>query len=89
MFRLGALSEEGRGVPQDSGEAIVWYERAADAQHLGAMRRLGAVYEEGVLVSPDAAKARFWRDAAERAASARAGEASVAPQDKGPPEGGP
>ena len=53
------------------------------------MRRLGAVYEEGVLVSPDAAKARFWRDAAERAASARAGEASVAPQDKGPPGGGP
>jgi TPR repeat protein len=88
MFRLGAFSEEGRGVAQDSAEAIFWYERAAGAQHLGAMRKLGAVYEEGVLVSPDAAKARFWREAAEREASARAG-GGVAPEEKGPPEGGP
>jgi TPR repeat protein len=91
MFRLGALAEQGRGIAQDSAEAIVWYKRAADAQHLGAMRRLGAVYEEGVLVSPDAAKARFWREAAAKEAGARAGVATggVAPQEKGPPEGGP
>ena len=60
---------EGRGVERDDRLAVVWFQKAADQDSLGAKNNLGYMYEEGRGVLQDyAAAARLYE------ASARQGD---------------
>ena len=62
----------GEGPAADTEAAADWLERAADAGHLGAMRRLVEVYRRGLMgQAPDPARAAHW---AERYAAIRGTE---------------
>ena len=60
QFNLAYLYGEGRGVPQDRGQALAWYRKAADQGHTGAQTNLGAAYEAGHGVEQDFAQAADW-----------------------------
>ena len=51
---------DGHGVPQDYGEAIQWYRRAADQGHAGAQVSLGLMYFDGRGVPQDFVQAHLW-----------------------------
>ena len=58
---------EGKGVPQDYTQAIVWYRKAAEQGNARAQFTLGWMYVEGKGVSRDYAQAAVWyRKAAEQ-----------------------
>lgn len=50
--RVAAMYLDGRGTPQDAGEAATWYTRAARYDPLAALA-LGRMYEAGTVVNPD------------------------------------
>jgi TPR repeat protein len=65
QFNLAKAYEQGKGVPQDDAQAMLWLKRAADNGYKPAMRYLSQVYTRGLLgqrVSADAA--RQWSDKA-------------------------
>ncbi len=63
-FNIGLMYFKGEGVPQDYGQARVWFEKAA-AQGLGeAQYNLGAMLEQGLGTEKNAAKAKSWYEKA-------------------------
>jgi hypothetical protein len=63
--KLGGIYAHGLGVPQDDGEAVKWFRRAADQNDSGAQNDLGVQYELGLGVAHDDAQAaRLYRSAA-------------------------
>ncbi|HSD59370.1 MAG TPA: tetratricopeptide repeat protein [Burkholderiales bacterium] len=75
-YQLGLMYLEGRGVPQDPGKAIDYFEEAAepwlvrDQHKLGfaeAQYQLGLIYGDGSGIAPDGEAAERWfRRAAEQ-----------------------
>jgi uncharacterized protein len=64
---LGVMYVEGKGVSQDSDEAIRWFRKAADQGLAEAQTNLGWMYVEGKSVSQDYAEAAKWfRNAADQ-----------------------
>jgi localization factor PodJL len=59
-FEVGARLAEGRGIPQDLKQAVVWYQRSAAQGFAAAQYRLGSMYERGLGVAADLGKARIW-----------------------------
>jgi TPR repeat protein len=57
---LGALYENGRGVPRDLAQAIAHYRRAADQGEPLAMNNLGRAYRDGRGVARSRTKAIAW-----------------------------
>jgi TPR repeat protein len=57
---LGILYEEGLRGPQDSVQAVLWYEKAAAQGNANAQVRLGALYEAGKGVPQDIVQAYKW-----------------------------
>jgi TPR repeat protein len=67
QLNLGFLYYEGKGVPRDYAQAIVWLRKAAEQGNAEAQLSLGAAYEMGKGVQQDDAEAAAWyRKAAER-----------------------
>ena len=67
QFSLGAMYENGEGVPKDVAQAVSWYRRAAEQGVASAQNNLGAMYYRGDGVPKDAAQAVSWfRKAAEQ-----------------------
>ncbi len=67
QYNLGSLYEDGRGVPQDSAQAAVWYRKAAEQGDADAQFNLGVLYDNGIGVPQDYAQAAVWyRKAAEQ-----------------------
>ena len=60
QFRLAALYQAGRGVPQDDVSAFKWTRAAAVQGHLEAQAQLGALYQMGRGVERDDKEARLW-----------------------------
>lgn len=66
LHNLGILFLEGRGVEQNTGQAVSLLERAAELGSVSSALELAGLYEAGRLVPQDAAKAAEWyRQAAE------------------------
>lgn len=64
---LGALFEQGKGVPKSYATAAKWYARAAKQGNVTAEDNLGFLYDHGLGVQQDAAAAAKWyRKAAEQ-----------------------
>jgi len=57
MERLGTFYEKGEGVPQDHGEALKWFEKAADAGDKWAAISAAHYYREGLVTPKNPAKA--------------------------------
>lgn len=67
MFELAHYYRLGLGVAADADAARAWYERAAQAGHIGAMTMLVDVYSEGRLgAAPDPTRAEGWAARARR-----------------------
>lgn len=79
LFDLARDFAQGRGVEPDQGEARRWYERAAEAGHVGAMRALAEKLHYGAFGTPPEPRlAGVWRA---RAAAAVAGLPEAAPPE--------
>jgi len=57
---LGAMYEEGKGVPQDYTEAVKWYRLAADQGVAPPQHNLGRMYATGRGVPQDYVQAHMW-----------------------------
>lgn len=67
QFNIGAIYEEGLGVPKDPSEAAGWYGLAAGQGHAQAQYNMGALYADGRGVPRDDARAAvWWRKAADQ-----------------------
>ena len=67
QFNLALMHDNGRGVPQDFGEAAAWYHKAAEQGHAAAQYNLGVSYGMGQGVPQDDDQAVVWfRKAAEQ-----------------------
>ena len=60
QFQLGLAFYFGKGVSQDSEEAVKWWRRAAEQGHAQAQYNLGVSYHEGKGVVQDDAEAAKW-----------------------------
>lgn len=60
QFNLGAIYDNGDGVPEDDAEATKWYRLAADQGHKHAQFNLGVMYANGEGVAENAAEAATW-----------------------------
>jgi len=60
QFNLGFMYHEGKGVPQDSKEALKWYRLAADRGDPAAQFNLGVMYDKGDGVPQDDKEAIQW-----------------------------
>lgn len=52
MYQVGVLYETGDGVEQSYDEALFWYQKAAEQNHLEAMNAIGWFYRKGLSVPP-------------------------------------
>lgn len=67
QHNLGVMYDYGRGIPQDSTQALKWYRRAAGQGIPEAQHNLGLMYAYGQGVPPDFPEAAKWyRRAAEQ-----------------------
>lgn len=60
MFRLADSYAKGAGLPQDDGEALAWYQRAAGLGHVQAYVALGLMFSDGLAFVPDYVVANDW-----------------------------
>jgi len=60
QFNLGLLYYDGKGVPQDFGQAAVWFERSAEKDYPKAQRNLGEMYASGQGIKRDYVQAYKW-----------------------------
>jgi TPR repeat protein len=60
MFNIGLMYYDGHGVPQDFGQAAVWFERSAEKDYAKAQRDLGEMYAVGKGVRRDYVQAFKW-----------------------------
>ena len=66
QFSIAFLYMSGKGVNQDTTEAVKWYRRSAEQGNLSAQTNLGVLYETGQGVDKDFSEAIKWyRSAAE------------------------
>jgi TPR repeat protein len=60
QYNIARLYYQGKGVPQDFGEAARWYRRAASRGELYAQFFLGVMFASGKGVPQDYSAAAFW-----------------------------
>lgn len=59
-FEVAARMAEGRGMPQDFAQAVIWYERSATRGFAPAQYRLASMYERGLGTAADLEAAKLW-----------------------------
>lgn len=72
QWMLGQALLTGSLGTTDEGEAVRWFQLAADQGHALAQRDLGLLYEQGQGVTQDTLEAFFWYSLASRQDSGRA-----------------
>ena len=60
QFNLGAMYDNGKGVPEDDAEAVKWYRLAAKQGNAKAQLNLGVMYDNGEGVPEDDVQAYAW-----------------------------
>ena len=66
-MRLAGAYYKGEGVHQDYGEAVKWYQKAAEQGDSGSQYRLGVMYENGEGVAQDYVASYIWYHLASQA----------------------
>ena len=60
-YKLGeAYSSGDLGLPEDETQAIIWYRKAGEQDHVAAQRALAKRYQDGIGVPKDTAEALKW-----------------------------
>ncbi len=60
QYRMGQLLDYGKGVVQDSKQALLWYYKAAAQNHLRAEYNIALIFLQGRGVSKDYPRAVYW-----------------------------
>ena len=60
QVELGRMYMDGRGVPQDASQGVMWLGKAAEQGHPYAQYILGVLYSQGSSVPKDERKALSW-----------------------------
>ncbi|WP_455204495.1 tetratricopeptide repeat protein, partial [Kaarinaea lacus] len=60
QFDLAARYISGEGVTADLTTAALWYEKAAEQNHVEAQFKIGEMYKNGIGVETDKQKAQLW-----------------------------
>lgn len=60
QFNLGAMYDNGEGVPEDDKEAVKWFRLAAEQGDANAQSNLGVMYDNGRGVPEDNIMAYMW-----------------------------
>jgi len=60
MYNLGNVYAKGVGLPIDDGEALAWYQKAAEKGYTAAYLALGQMYSDGAAFLPDFVTAFEW-----------------------------
>ena len=60
QVNLGAMYDQGEGVPEDDAEAVKWYRLAAGQGYAEAQHNLGLMYVQGRGVPEDDVLAYHW-----------------------------
>ena len=81
QFNLGAMYDDGEGVPQDYAEAERWYRLAATQGYAEAQNNLGAMYANGRGVPQDDVLAHMWLNLAAAKSTGEDRERFVAGRD--------
>jgi TPR repeat protein len=66
MNNLGVLYDQGKGLEEDPGRALYWFERAARAGHPAGMSNYGRMLESGRGIAENPQEAAKWFDRAAR-----------------------
>jgi TPR repeat protein len=67
QYLLGTFSRDGTGGKKDNAEAVRWFRKAADKEHVFAMSSLAWMYQQGRGVQKDDKQAvRWYRQAADK-----------------------
>ena len=66
QYIIGAMYQNGDGVPQDYKTAAKWFRRAADQGHITAQNDLGTLYANGWGVPRNFSEAFKWVKKADR-----------------------
>jgi TPR repeat protein len=85
-YKLGELYEQGKGVAQDYGKAISYYEEAAYRRFAPAQLALGKMNELGLGTQVDLVTAQVWYGLAEDQGNAAAGSSANALKSKMTPD---
>ncbi len=72
---LAYLYQDGKGVPQDQGEALRWFRRSAEQGNIQAQDRLGRLYADRFSVIHDDVQALVWLNFAAAQGSVEAASA--------------
>lgn len=72
LFEVARRYTDGDGVERDLGDAVRWYEMAANRGHAPSQYRLGNFHEKGHGVAQDLASAAMWYEKAAMAGNALA-----------------
>jgi hypothetical protein len=57
---VGAMYDNGEGVPVDYQQAVLWYTKAAEQGNANAQYNLGMMYANGLFVQQDWVQAQKW-----------------------------
>ena len=60
QYNLGLMYASGKGVTQDSKQAVKWYRKAAEQGYASAQFNLGNMYASGQGVTQDYVLAHMW-----------------------------
>ena len=60
QYNLGVIFANGKGVPENDGEAVKWYREAAEQGHAGGQFGLGSAYFLGRGVPENYLQAYMW-----------------------------
>ncbi len=60
QFRIGAMYNEGKGVPKNYIEAMKWFRKAAEQGNSKGQSFLGIMYDQGKGVNKDLVQALAW-----------------------------
>ena len=82
QFGLGLMYRDGKGVPQDTQEAVKWYRKAAEQGDAQAQFNLGLMYSNGQGVPQDFIRAHVWYSVAAAALSGDEGKMAIKFRDR-------
>jgi len=72
QYDLADAYSEGKGIPKDPKQGLMWLRKSALQGYVGAEATLGYMYQKGIEIEPDAHEAANWYRKAARQANSKA-----------------
>jgi len=72
QYDLADAYSEGKGIPKDPKQGLIWLRKSASQGYVGAEATLGYMYQKGIEIEPDPHEAANWYRKAARQNNAKA-----------------